>query len=461
MGHEVFNPQQFKYRPLDFMDWAGIPLYDWQRRIIAEFLVFTPEGEPVYSVVAVSVPRSNGKTWLSAAVGAFRFICWPGDTLSAAISRDSSKKTQRYARLFLTSKPELARLVQIRTNEIRLKGTDYTWDIASRDALMTRSAHYRTVLYDEVGWVGDSDMFETLSAGQGSEAQPLMLLTSTVGRRTGPLVDIQRLAARKTPGVYSFHSTKNESPLITPEYLERQRRLLNPLIFDREHCNLLREGSDLFCTKADLDAAFGSGWAVQSRGTPDCPYFCYVDLASTGLASAAILHLDTDGSALVDEIHLWHGGRQRVRIESVEHYLLDAFQRYNLRRIRIESFQGLALEQALENKGLPVEFHQPTAQSMSLLWNTLQSLLTNHKLRLYRIGPGAKELAQELEGMVTEVTAQGVKVRGSPHPDVAVSVGGACVLAVEGSKKRGGLCFGKIDWGVDFFKTRAALRDGY
>jgi hypothetical protein len=51
------------------------------------------------------------------------------------------------------------------------------------------------VLYDEVGWAKDDELFASLLAAQASVKDPLFLVTSTMGRRkSGPLWTLQRMA---------------------------------------------------------------------------------------------------------------------------------------------------------------------------------------------------------------------------------------------------------------------------
>ena len=51
------------------------------------------------------------------------------------------------------------------------------------------------IIYDEVGWARDDELFASLLAAPGSVEDPLQLVVSTVGRRrTGPLWQIKALA---------------------------------------------------------------------------------------------------------------------------------------------------------------------------------------------------------------------------------------------------------------------------
>ena len=51
------------------------------------------------------------------------------------------------------------------------------------------------MLYDEVGWAKDAELFASLLASQASCVDPLFIVTSTVGRKkTGPLWTVKRMA---------------------------------------------------------------------------------------------------------------------------------------------------------------------------------------------------------------------------------------------------------------------------
>lgn len=51
------------------------------------------------------------------------------------------------------------------------------------------------MIYDEVGWARDDELFASLLAAQASCLDPLMLVVSTVGRRkAGPLWRIKEMA---------------------------------------------------------------------------------------------------------------------------------------------------------------------------------------------------------------------------------------------------------------------------
>jgi len=353
------------------------------------------------------------------------------------------------AELFAARKiDQYAKLAKLRFDlavRLRIVPPPFQWAILSSSATIQRGQGAATLLLDEAGWLDPrEELYETLSPMLASAGQPpLAILASTVGRRNSPLASVQKLAAEDVPKVYSFYSDDYTiNPHIDPGYVGRERKRLPPILFSREWENKLAEGIDLLADRQSIESAFKSGWGPQSHGQRDVDYFLYYDGATVGLASAAIVHMDAEGVCYADEIHTWKGGRTRIDTDAVRRYLEDAFRRYSIRKARLESYQSLALEQALSKLGYPVELHTPTAQSMTTLWTTLQSVLTNNRLRLFPQGSG-RQLREEMENAVTEPTASGVKVTGNPHPDLAVSVGGACVLALEAARStdEGEPCF--------------------
>ena len=111
-------------------------------------------------------------------------------------------------------------------------------------------------IYDEVGWARDDELFTSLLAGQASVEDPLMLVGSTVGRRkSGPLWTVKTLAEGGDPKVYWHWHGTNQSPRVSADYIARQRRILLPNQFAREHQNLWVDAADSFVSAADIDAA--------------------------------------------------------------------------------------------------------------------------------------------------------------------------------------------------------------
>ena len=125
----------------------------------------------------------------------------------------------------------------------------------------------------------------------------------------------------------------------------------------------------------------------------------------------------------IDKIITFQGSREQpVRLSAVEDTIKDLAQRFNVTKIRIESWQGLSAVQSLSRLGLPVELFTPTAKAHAEEWPVLAQHLATQTL----VCPPHARLREELLNLVYEVGPQGVRVidKGSVHQDHAVAVRG-------------------------------------
>jgi hypothetical protein len=223
--------------------------------------------------------------------------------------------------------------------------------------------------------------------------------------------------------VFWWHSSENLSPKVSPAFLERQRRILVPAQYAREHQNSWVDAADGFTSAAEVDAAMSHGWVEQIDGRPGTDYIGFVDLGATHDPSViAVGHVEGD-LAYIDVLRTFQGSREQpVQIVVVEETLRDLAQRFNVTRIRVESWQGLSAVQSLQRAGLPVELFAPTAKAHADEWPVLAQRLASRTLVLF---PHAR-LREELLGLVVELGAAGVRVidRGQVHQDHAVAVRG-------------------------------------
>src|SRR5439155_22371413 len=128
-----------------------------------------------------------------------------------------------------------------------------------------------------------------------------------------------------------------------------------------------------------------------------------------------------DGMIWLDALLTFQGSRaEPVQIQTLEQALLDLAARFNLTKVRIESWQGIGTVQRLERLGLPVELFIPTPKTNAEEWPQLAQRLSNGTLQLF---PHAR-LREELLNLTVEVGPTGAKVidRGRVHQDHAVSV---------------------------------------
>ena len=387
-------------------------------------------GRFVHPISAISWPRGDGKTDGVSDVGLWRLLCGkPGtDIIGVALDADGAGVMLEHARRKVRSNPDLDAAIEIRANALIVPTTGSRWTIASREHTNTRGRHPDVVLYDEVGWARDDELFSSLLAGQASVHDPLMLLASTVGRRkSGPLWTVKDLSEAGDPDVFFRWHGENRSPKVTRAFLERQRRLLLPGQFAREHQNQWVDGADALTTAADVDAAMNAAGVAVPVGTP---WAAFIDLGTVHDPSVIATGAAVNGHVVITGLYTFQGSHEApVKIADVELKIRDLARRTpGLQRIRIESWQGVQAAQSLAQLGLPAELYAPTAKKHAEEWPVLVQQLTARTLVL----PKHARLREELLNLVVEVGPQGVRVidRGKVHQDHAVAVRGVVAMLV-------------------------------
>lgn len=410
---------------LDFCARFGVPLYDWQRDAF-EAATRRAGDRFVRPLGGISAPRGDGKSHGSAAVGVWRLVAGPPhcDIISSALDLDGARVVLDHARTIVRRDPALMAEIDVRANSLHYGSAGSRWTITSREHTASRGRHPDLVLYDEGGWARDDELFSSLAAGQASVADPLMLVTSTVGRRaSGPLWTIKALAEGGDPHVSWHWHGQNLSPKVTKQFLERQRRILMPAQFAREHQNQWVDAADSFTSAAEVDAAMSHGWAQQHEGQAGQTCEGFVDIGLVSDPTVLALGHAKGGLTFIDVLLTLEGSRLRpVQLTEVEAAVQDLSRRFRVRRWRIESWQGVAAVQSLQRVGLPVELFAPTAKAHAEEWPMLAQRLSSRTIVL----PKHERLREELLNLTVELGPQGVRVidKGKVHQDHAVCVRG-------------------------------------
>lgn len=415
--------------PDDFLAFArhfGVELYPWQAEAFGNACARV-DGRFRYRLAGISVPRGNGKSWAGAVVGLWRLLCAkpPTDILSVALDTDGAKVVLNAAKRVVRESPALRRALKVKTDALEVPATGSRWSIASREHEASRGRHPDVVIYDEVGWAKDDELFSSLLAGQASVTDPLCLVISTVGRRqSGPLWTVKQLAEGGDEGVFWWHSSENLSPKVTQKFLDRQRSILLPAQFAREHQNAWVDAADSFTSAAEVDPAMGrDGWTERIEGEPGQSYVCFVDLGAVHDPTVVAVGHEENGVAYIDRLVSFYGSKDEpVQLATVENAIKRLAQSFRLVRIKVESWQGLSSVQRLSLLGLPIELFTPTAKTNSDEWPVLAQRLSSRTLVL----PPHARLREELLNLCIEMGPTGVRVtdRGKVHQDHAVAVRG-------------------------------------
>jgi hypothetical protein len=218
-----------------------------------------------------------------------------------------------------------------------------------------------------------------------------------------------------------WYSSENLSPRVTASFLARQRAVLMPVQYAREHQNQWVDSAESYTTQADVDWAMGQDWGECFGACPEPGHVIGIDI---GLlhdpAVIAMGHLK-DGQIYICRLITFQGSRDApVRIATLEHVTREMAETCDVSRIRIESWQGVSSFQSLTALGLPAELFAPTPKAHAEEWPILAKRLETHTLVL----PRHPRLREELLNLSVELTQYGVRVidRGSVHQDHAVAV---------------------------------------
>jgi phage terminase large subunit-like protein len=174
----------------------GIPLFSWQDEAFGD-ATRREAGRFVYPLSGISVPRGDGKSLGGAAVGAWRFRLGPQpqEIISVALDYDGARVVLDHAKKILRAHPDLEEGLEFKADGIENPATGSWWRIKSREHTSSRGLHPNVIVYDEIGWAKDDELFASLLAAQASVHDPLFVVVSTVGRRkSGPLWTIKQMA---------------------------------------------------------------------------------------------------------------------------------------------------------------------------------------------------------------------------------------------------------------------------
>lgn len=438
IGEEYFkalqdNPALF-VRAFDREPWA------YQEQALNAALKRDKSGKFIHPVIILSWPRQDTKTTLSMWADLWRLYCDPDpqEIVSVANDKDQARIKLSDARRVIRSSDILHSLVDGRygltRSEIRLKNGN-RWIIKSADSLFSRGLRPSTASFDELGWAVSRDLFDTLSAGQAAQKNPLIFVTSTVGPvKAGILWELFEQARSGNKSLYLDYRTENLNPLVSAEYLERERALLPPHVFAREHMNLWGEGSDVFCTEADWQKAIENG--DPRRDSDPGPCFLFCDLGWVHDETAlAVGRRDNNKRVQIVHLETFKGSQSHpVEFAAVEDRIVELSEKLSVKRARIESPQGVALSQALNLRGVSAEVLHPTAKSNQENWGALYTALKNGTVEL----PNDAKLRQQLLTLTIRTTQTGWKVEDVPsiHNDRAVAVAGVVYMAGEGNYAR-------------------------
>lgn len=426
LGAEIFDGLQAD--PVAFVEAFDRPPWPYQADIMRQVTERNTEGIFTKRIAVVSTPRQNGKSTLSAWTSLWRFFTDPTceEIISVALDKQSAQIILNDARRIIRKSAVLYDCLGdygLTRWTIKLKD-GRTWSIRSSDAVMSRGLRPSMIAYDELGWTSDDgDLLHVLLSGQAAQVNPLCLITSTVSPiQAGPLWELFEQARGGDPDVRLIYETENKSPLITQKFLDGQRAKLPAVWYAREHMNQWGAGTGQFCTVEQWEKAIEEK-AERKAGAA----FLFLDLGWKHDESALAISQSNDKT---DIIHLEghkppKGGT--LSLDKLKNRVRELVDEYNVKRVEIESPQGVLMAEQLRIEGVMTTVLHPTSKSNAERWGALLRALTDGTVRL----PNDGLLRRQLLSLTIKDSLTGWKVVDVPsvHNDRAVACAGGCFLA--------------------------------
>ncbi len=171
--------------------WAGarITLEPWQKFIIGSLFGWLRRSDKMrrFKESYVEVPRKNGKTLISAALGLYGMIAdsEPGaEVYSAATSRDQAKILWRDAKLMVESAPAAIRSefkVTVGQNTISVPAMNALFQPLSKDHGRLDGLNVHFAMLDEMHAWPNRELYDVIVTATGSRTQPLVMAITTAG----------------------------------------------------------------------------------------------------------------------------------------------------------------------------------------------------------------------------------------------------------------------------------------
>ena len=170
---------------------AGSPLIlsDWQVFINGVIFGWRYKEPPQYRrfrSVYLELPRKNGKTTWTAAIGLFMLCCdgeMGSEVITGATTRDQARICYTAAKVLAQRNPDFVHAFGVRAEERRIfvPGTNSFFTTISKELESNEGLNAHLAIIDELHAHKKRAVYETLSLSQGSRSEPLLWMITTAG----------------------------------------------------------------------------------------------------------------------------------------------------------------------------------------------------------------------------------------------------------------------------------------
>lgn len=168
-------------------EWAGRPLLleEWQREVLRiAFGWMREDGTRRFRIIYIEVPRKNGKSELSAALGLYLLVAdqEPGaEVYSSATKKDQAKIVHDTATAMVRASSELRRFVKVQRNNLSCARLVSKFEPLGADSSTLDGLNPHGNIVDELHAHKDRGVWDVLDTAMGARRQPLTIAITTAG----------------------------------------------------------------------------------------------------------------------------------------------------------------------------------------------------------------------------------------------------------------------------------------
>ena len=417
-------------------DFAGKPfvLEPWQSEYLDKlFNTKRDDGLRQYRTSLLALPRKNGKSALSAAIGLYMLFCDDvgAEVIVAAGDRSQAALLHTAAKQFVESSA-LSKRCKVYRNSIVLPERNASMICISSEAGTKHGYNPSCVLVDEYHVFPDRELVDVLETGMGARSQPMTIYITTAGTdKRGPCYKDWQRAEKIRDGILKddtflpliFAADQDADPFteetwqranpnygitLKPDYFHQManRAKQSPseeVVFRTLHLNQWLNSESRWIRHGAWEA---NGEAP--RPTEGRVAYCGIDLASTTDTTAFVaVWPDDDGTydvhckVFIPEdtaeeaskrdrvpylqwakdglVHLTEG--DVCDYDTVRNYVLSFCERNSVRAVAIDRYNATHLTTQLVAEGVDVKPFGQGFLSMSAPSKLLETLIIGKRLR--------------------------------------------------------------------------------
>ncbi|MEZ6056615.1 MAG: terminase large subunit [Planctomycetaceae bacterium] len=342
--------------------------------------------------------------------------------LAAAADREQASLIHRAIQRLADTNDELCRDLRFIEHEVKNKVTGSRLEVISSDVQSSYGALPDFVVCDELCHWSHPDLWHSLLSSAAKRPNCVLTVLTNAGTGRGWQWDV-REHARVSP-TWHFSSLQGpQAPWITAEWLEEQRALLPPSVFDRLWMNAWHHSDGELVTLGEAEACRDEQLQYQSAGRPDRVYVAAIDYAEKhDFTVGCVCHRDGD-FIIVDRMDVVRPTPTRpTPVQWVEDWIADVAANFPRVRFVLDEHQLLHTIQRFANRYELRRFDFGGGIGNHKLTMNLRQLLIHRHIRWYancgtvESPHGRDDLETELASLLLRESKQG-RVRLDHHRD--------------------------------------------